>query len=103
MAELEAAKGRLIEALRRLEGALAARFAQPPPGSAAENQRALARITAERDALARDLGVLRSECDRLSAALGETERDNHNLRDVTTHVAQRLNGSISELDRLLEG
>lgn len=103
MSELEAAKGRLIEALRRLEGALAERFAQPPPGSAAEYQRALAQITAERDALARDVDVLRTECDRLSATLSETERDNHNLRDVTTHVAERLDGSIAELDRLLEG
>ena len=47
--------------------------------------------------------VLRSECDRLSAALSEIQRDHRNLREVTSHVAQRIDGSIAEIDRLLEG
>jgi predicted nucleic acid-binding Zn-ribbon protein len=103
MSQLEAAQQHLAEALRRLENALAHRLMQPGSGAPAEYQRALAAITAERNDLARDVGMLRGECDRLSAALSEMQRDHRNLRDVTGHVAQRIDGSIAEIDRLLEG
>ena len=63
----------------------------------------LARLGAERDDLARHVGVLRSECDRLSAALSQSEQVNDTLRRVSGQVAKRLDGSIAELDRLLEG
>ena len=90
MSELEAAQRHLNHALRRLEAALARRLSQP--GAAA----------GESGQLARDVEMLRNECARLSAALGEAERENRELREISTHVAQRLDQSISELDRLLE-
>jgi chromosome segregation ATPase len=95
MSQLEAAQQHLAEALRRLENALAHRLAQGAPGPA-DYERRLAAVTAERN-------MLRGECDRLSAALSETQRDHRNLRDVTAHVARRIDGSIAEIDRLLEG
>ena len=53
--------------------------------------------------MVRDVDLLRRECDRLSAALGEIQREHRNLREVTSHVAERIDGSIAEIDRLLEG
>ena len=103
MAQLEAAQQHLAEALRRLENALARRLARPPSGSDAGYERAFAEITAERNDLARDVSVLRNECDRLSAVLSEMRRDNESLREVTGQVARRIDGSIAEIDRLLEG
>lgn len=103
MSQLEAAQQHLVEALRRLENALARRLMQPTAGTPAEYDRALAALAAERDQLARDVGMLRGECDRLSATLSEIQRDHGNLRDVTGHVARRIDGSIAEIDRLLEG
>ena len=103
MSQLEAAQRHLAQALERLEDALALRLAQPPPGTHADYQRAFAEITAERNDLARDVRALRSECDRLSAALSAMQRDNDELRAVTGQVARRIDGSIAEIDRLLEG
>ena len=45
--------------------------------------------------------MLREQCDRLTAALAEAQQDNRTLREMSGHVAQRLEGSIVELDRLL--
>jgi predicted nucleic acid-binding Zn-ribbon protein len=103
MAQLETAQQRLAEALQRLEAALARRMVQPSSAAATDYELALAAMTAERNDLARDVSILRSECDRLSAALSEIQRDHRSLRDVTSHVAQRIDGSIAEIDRLLEG
>ena len=103
MSQLQAAQQHLTEALKRLENALARRLTQPGSGAPADYERALAALTAERDALARDVGMLRGECDRLTAALSDMQRDHRNLRDVTGHVARRIDGSIGEIDRLLEG
>jgi chromosome segregation ATPase len=103
MSQLEAAQRHLAQALERLEDALAVRLAQPPPGADADYQRAFAEITAERNDLARDVRALRSECDRLSAALSEMQRDQDDLRAVTGKVVRRIDGSIDEIDRLLEG
>jgi hypothetical protein len=72
-------------------------------GAPEDYERAFAALTAERNDLARDVGMLRSECDRLNAALSAIERDHRNLREVTGQVAQRIDGSIAEIDRLLEG
>ena len=96
MSQLEAAQQRLTEALRRLESALTRRMMQAASGAPGDFERRLATITAERS-------MLRAECDRLSAALNEIQRDHRNLRDVTGHVARRIDGSIAEIDRLLEG
>jgi chromosome segregation ATPase len=103
MSQLEAAQRHLTQALERLEDALALRLAQPPAGTSADYQRAFAEITAERNDLARDVRTLRSECDRLSAARSEMQRDNDDLRAATGQVARRIDGSIAEIDRLLEG
>jgi septal ring factor EnvC (AmiA/AmiB activator) len=102
MSQLEAAQRHLTQALERLEDALALRLAQPPAGTSSD-QRAFAEITAERNDLARDVRALRSECDRLSAALREMQRDNDDLRATTSQVARRIDGSVAEIDRLLEG
>ena len=103
MSQLEAAQQHLANALRRLENALTHRLTQDGVGAPADYERRLAALTAERNELARDVGMLRGECDRLSAALSEIQRNHHNLRDVTGHVARRIDGSIAEIDRLLEG
>jgi chromosome segregation ATPase len=103
MSQLEAAQRHLTQALERLEDALALRLAQPPAGTPADYQRAFAEITAERNDLARDVRALRNECDRLSEALSEMQRDNDDLRAATGQVARRIDGSIAEIDRLLEG
>jgi hypothetical protein len=103
MSEFETAQQHLAEALRRLETAVARRLMRPPPAAGSGDRHALEELTAERDDLARNVEVLRSECDRLSAALSEVQRDHRNLREVTGHVAQRIDGSIAEIDRLLEG
>jgi hypothetical protein len=103
MSELETAQQHLFEALRRLESALTRRLMRPPAGDGTEYQQAFEQIVAERDGLARDVSVLRSECDRLSAALSEVQRDHGNLREVSGQVAKRIDGSIAEIDALLEG
>jgi chromosome segregation ATPase len=103
MSQLEAAQEHLAQALERLEDALAVRLAQPPPGTDADYQRAFAEITAERNDLARNVRALRSECDRLSASLSAMQRNNDELRAATGQAAQRIDGSIAEIDRLLEG
>jgi hypothetical protein len=100
MSEIETAQLHLNRALRRLEGVLARRMAEKPGANAPPE---LGRITAERDGLVRDVGLLRSECDRLTAALGSAEEAKRQLHQVTSQVAGRLDGSIAELDRLLGG
>jgi prefoldin subunit 5 len=103
MSQLQAAQQHLEAALTRLESALVRRLALPESGAPPDYGKRLAALTAERDELARDVGMLRNECDRLSAALSELQRDHRTLREVTGHVAQRIDGSITEIDRLLEG
>ncbi len=100
MAELETAQRHLSDALKRLEAAVARRLSAAP---SAEYERAVEQLGAERDTLARDVAVLRSECDRLSEALRETEEENRAIRETTDAVARRLDGSIHDIDRLLEG
>jgi hypothetical protein len=103
MSQFETAQRHLTRALQRLEVALEHRMSEPAGASVGggPGSGALARISAERDELARNLGVLREQCDQLSVALSEAQRDNRSLREVSGRVAQRLDGSIVELDRLL--
>jgi uncharacterized membrane protein YccC len=103
VSEIETAQQHLADALKRLEGAVMRRMMRPPPTAGPEIQQAFDQLMAERDGLARDVSMLRAECDRLSAALSEAERDQRSLREVTGRVAQKLDGSIAEIDRLLEG
>jgi hypothetical protein len=99
MVELETAQRHLSEALRRLEAAVMRRLATPPAGGDGEQQ--LDALLHERDGLARDVAMLRSECDRLAAALHEAEAEKRQIREITETVARRLDGSIDELDRML--
>ena len=92
MGELEAAQRHLTEALRRLENALALRLGR---GSAAINGVADPGITSDVDAL-------RDECRRLNAALDQAMRERDAVRETADAVVRRLDGSIDELDRLLE-
>lgn len=95
MSQLETAQRHLSRALRRLEAALERKLSQPGNGAAAPGAN-------HADAtLARDVAMLRDQCDRLSVALNEAQHDNRTLREVNDDVAQRLDGSIAELDRLL--
>jgi predicted nucleic acid-binding Zn-ribbon protein len=103
MSQLEPAKKHLAEALTRLEKALTQRLTQGGPGAPVDYERRLAALAAERNDLAGQVKMLREECDRLTTALNEVQRDHRNLRDVTGHVARRIDGSIAEIDRLLEG
>jgi hypothetical protein len=103
MSEIETAQQHLARALKRLETAVARRLMRPPSAGAADYGRAADGTTAGPDEMARDVDLLRRECDRLSAALGEVQREHRNLREVTSHVAERIDGSIAEIDRLLEG
>jgi chromosome segregation ATPase len=96
MSELEAAQRHLADALQRIQTAVERRSS----GTALQHAD-LAGL--QRDDLAQHVSTLRGECDRLSAALSEARRDNDNLRRVSTQVARRLDSSIAEIDRLLEG
>jgi hypothetical protein len=96
MSELEAAQRHLANALQRIQTALE----RGPPGAAFPHADDAG---VQRGDLARHVSALRGECDRLSAALSEAQRDNDNLRRVSTQVARRLDSSIAEIDRLLEG
>jgi prefoldin subunit 5 len=96
MSQLEAAQQRLTAALRRLESALTQHMMKSASGAPGDLERRLAAIAAERS-------MLRAECDRLSAALSEVQREHRNLREVTGQVAGRIDGSIAQIDRLLEG
>jgi SMC interacting uncharacterized protein involved in chromosome segregation len=100
MAGLETAQRHVSEALQRLEAALVRRLSSAPGGGPQDNLEAL---NAERDRLARDVAALRGECDRLAAAVREAEEQNQSMRNLTESVARRLDGPISEIDRLLEG
>jgi hypothetical protein len=102
MSELETAHQHLARALKRLETAVARRLMRPPSAAGTNYRQGLERPI-EGDDLARDLDLLRSECDELSTALSDIQRDHRNLREVTSQVAQRIDGSIAEIDRLLEG
>ena len=103
MSELKTAQQHLAEALKRLETAVARRRIHSPSAARADDPDALGQLSAEHADLARDVDALRNECNRLSAALSAIERDHRNLREVTSDVAQRIDGSIAELDRLLGG
>ena len=104
MAELEAAQRHLTEALRRLESALARRLsATGPAGAVDPGGVEVQNLLAERNALADDVDALRRECERLYGAIDLAERERETARTAAHAVAQRLDGSIAELDRLLEG
>ena len=107
MSTLDAAQKRLEDALRRVETALGQRprvadASGGPQFDVSAVERELAQLGAERDALAGDVDALRRECDRLSEALDAVQRDNAELRQINEQVARRLDGTIDELQRLLE-
>ena len=97
MSSLEAAQRRLEDALRRIEAA-ASRRATTDGGDGAPGTAFLA----ERNALVEGVGQLRGECERLNEALDAAQRDNEALRRLNEEVARRLDGTIDELQQLLE-
>lgn len=97
MSALKIAEQHLHEALSRLEQVMARRLAAADPDQAA----VVNRLTQERDALARDVGQLRAECERLGEALKSAERDHEDMKETTDVVARRLDTSIEELDRMI--
>ncbi len=103
MSSLDAAQRRLDDALKRVEAALGQRAqgAGPSDGSPAA-ARTLATVGAERDALSDHVSQLREECERLNEALAAAQRNNTALRQVNEEVARRLDGTIDELQQLLE-
>lgn len=102
MAELEAAQRHLTEALRRLESALARRLSAGGPVPMVKNGE-VRDLVNERNALADHADSLRQECERLHDALKVAEQEREVARSAADSVARRLDGSIAELDRLLEG
>lgn len=92
MGELEAAQRHLTESLRRLESALARRLSRTAGTNGGSDPR-----------LAGDVQALREECQRLNAALDEALRERDVVRATADSLVRRLDGSIDELDRLLEG
>lgn len=98
MATLEEAEKSLNQALERLETALKRRLVKANGG---EPPRSLSGSDQEHDALRRDVAALGTECERLRAELHEVREENRSLREASTTVASRLDGSIAEIDRIL--
>jgi hypothetical protein len=88
MSALDAAQRRLDVALGRLETAAAARSAGQTEGAPVD--------------LVRQLDALKSECGELRRALEASRRDNDELRRLADDVAGRLDGTIADLNSLLE-
>ena len=97
MSALSIAEQHLNEALSRLEQVMARRLAAADPDQAA----VINRLTGERDALSRDVEGLRAECERLSEALKQSEREHDDIKATTEQVASQLDSSIDELDRMI--
>jgi DNA-binding PucR family transcriptional regulator len=102
MSSFDAAQRRLEHALRRIEAA-ASRGARGA-GAAGSSARAgaPAEPDAERDALSLTVNQLREECGRLQEALDAAQRENAALRRANDEVARRLDGTIDELQQLME-
>lgn len=97
MGDMEAAQRHLTEALRRLEGALARRLSRAAPSGNGSDH-----TGAAPPGFADDVAALREECQRLNSALDVAMRERDAVREAAGSVARRLDGSIEELDRLLE-
>lgn len=97
MSALEIAEQHLTQALSRLEQVMARRLAAADPDQAA----VIDRLSGERDALLRDVESLRTECERLGEALKSTAHERDDMKATTEKVANRLDSSIEELDRMI--
>ncbi len=97
MSALEIAEQHLNEALARLEQVMARRLAAADPDQAA----VIDRLSGERDTLLRDVENLRAECERLGEALKTTQSEHDDIKATTEKVANRLDSSIEELDRMI--
>lgn len=91
MSTLNGARQRLERALESLEAGL--RAAAPPmrPGSESEA------------VLARDLELLRVECDSLRRALDEARASRRALASTVDEVTAKLDRTIEELAEIVEG
>lgn len=101
MAGLDDAERHLNDALERLEAALGKRLDQA--GAYQVPVGPIGDLARERDALRRDVAALGAECERLKATVRAAEEENRALREAGAAVASRLDGSISQIDRILEG
>lgn len=91
MSTLDGAQQRLESALQRLEAVVrdGGRPAAAPSGNEAM--------------LARDLELLRAECDGLRRALDEALASNRALADTVGEVTGKLDRTIGELVDIVEG
>ncbi len=76
---------------------MARRLAAADPDQAA----VINRLSGERDALLHDVDGLRAECERLGEALKTTQHEQDGIKTTTEQVANRLDNSIEELDRMI--
>lgn len=97
MSALQIAEQHLNEALSRLEQVMSRRLAAADPDQVS----VIERLAAERDALVQDVEGLRGECERMAEALQDAEREQKAIKDTTEQVANRLDSSIDELDRMI--
>ena len=92
MSALNAAEGRAISALSRLEAALRGMGGAVAAGAALE-----------RAALERDCELLRVECDTLRRKLASADEREARLAAIVEQVEGRLDGAITQLDELAGG
>ncbi|HMR30627.1 MAG TPA: DUF4164 family protein [Geminicoccaceae bacterium] len=91
MSTLDGARQRLERALESLEAGLHASVRPPAPSSESEA------------VLARDLELLRIECDGLRRALDEALARERALVDTVGEVTGKLDRTIGELADIVEG
>jgi hypothetical protein len=91
MSTLDGARQRLENALERLESAVRSRGAATVAPAESEA------------VLARDLELLRSECDGLRRALDEALASNRVLAETVDEAAGKLDRAIGELADIVEG
>ena len=111
MSTLDGARERLEQALQQLETALrnGARLVPPPAESAAastDHAPSYAPVAgpSENEAmLARDLELLRAECDGLRRSLDEALNRNRALAETVGEVTGKLDRTIGELAYIVEG
>lgn len=87
MSDLNTARRRLEDSVSKLEAAVAS--SRPPSDGEA--------------GLMRELAALRAECERLNEALAKAHEERGAVREASERVAERLDGTIAELDSILEG
>lgn len=103
---IEAASERLAQAFDRLDTAVKSRLLAEPvgvPHAFVEEQEALLAIWQDQCALLeREYETLRLENEQIAEELAQTKREFNDLREITQVVAGRLDGTIHNIDKLLD-